>query len=61
MSTVKYLKFSLSGDFGDPYIKRKELVKGALLLGTGIVKGALLTTLYNNLNNGRSVRSEDNQ
>ena len=24
--------------YGDPYVKRKELVKGALLLGTGMIK-----------------------
>ena len=35
-------------------MKRKELVKGALLLGTGVLKGALLTTLYNNLNNNNN-------
>ena len=42
----------------DPYIKRKELVKGALLLGTGMVKGALLTHLYNqlNTNNNRNIQ-----
>merc|ERR1712117_616243 len=44
--------------YGDPYVKRKELVKGALLLGTGMIKGALLTTLYNNLANQRSLRAE---
>merc|ERR1711953_532680 len=37
-------------DSGSPYVQRKELVKGALLLGTGMVKGALLTHLYNQLN-----------
>merc|ERR1740129_1093594 len=44
--------------YGDPYVKRKELVKGALLLGTGMIKGALLTTLYNNLANQRTLRAE---
>merc|ERR1711894_798829 len=47
--------------YGDPYVKRKELVKGALLLGTGMIKGALLTTLYNNLANERSLRAEGKQ
>jgi len=45
-------------EYDDPYVKRKELVKGALLLGTGIVKGALLTTLYNNLNNNKKRNIE---
>lgn len=49
--------FFIVDDFDDPYVKRKELVKGALLLGTGVLKGALLTTLYNNLaNNKRNLR-----
>ena len=33
-------------------------MKGALLLGTGMIKGALLTTLYNNLANQRALRAE---
>merc|ERR1711997_64518 len=37
-------------DYSSPYVQRKELVKGALLLGTGMVKGAILTHLYNQLN-----------
>merc|ERR1711997_329582 len=41
-------------DYGDPYVQRKELVKGALLLGTGMVKGAILTHLYNQLNNNNN-------
>lgn len=48
----------LADHYGDPYVKRKELVKGALLLGTGMIKGALLTTLYNNLANQRALRAE---
>merc|ERR1712080_485686 len=40
-----------SGDFDDPYIKRKELIKSGLLLGAGVLKGALITTLINNANN----------
>ena len=28
----------LADHYGDPYVKRKELVKGALLLGTGMIK-----------------------
>jgi len=56
ISVVELDPFS-SYDFDDPYVKRKELVKGALLLGTGVLKGALLTTLYNNLaNNKRNLR-----
>merc|ERR1711874_874801 len=43
-------------DSGSPYVQRKELVKGALLLGTGMVKGALLTHLYNQLNNNNNNR-----
>merc|ERR1719242_1826929 len=43
-------------DTGSPYVQRKELVKGALLLGTGMVKGALLTHLYNQLNNNNNNR-----
>jgi len=39
------------GDFDDPYIKRKELIKSGLLLGAGVLKGALITTLINNANN----------
>jgi len=31
----------------DGYIKRKELIKSALLLGAGVVKGAVITTLIN--------------
>jgi len=31
----------------DAYVKRKELAKSALLLGAGVVKGALITTLIN--------------
>ena len=51
----------ISDDYDDPYVKRKELVKGALLLGTGVIKGALLTTLYNNLqNNNRNLRDNEN-
>ena len=37
--------------YQDPYVKRKELAKNALLLGAGMVKGALLTTLINTVNN----------
>ena len=48
---LSVIKNIFSADYDDPYVKRKELVKGALLLGTGVLKGALLTTLYNNLNN----------
>ena len=44
----------------DPYIKRKELVKGALLLGTGMVKGAILTHLYNQLNTNNINRNIEN-
>merc|ERR1712106_586562 len=40
-----------SGGFDDPYIKRKELIKSGLLLGAGVLKGALITTLINNANN----------
>merc|ERR1711990_688881 len=45
-------------DTGPPYVQRKELVKGALLLGTGMVKGAILTHLYNqlNTNNNRNIQ-----
>merc|ERR1712020_8537 len=45
-------------DSGSPYVQRKELVKGALLLGTGMVKGAILTHLYNQLNpnNNRNIQ-----
>merc|ERR1711997_385305 len=45
-------------DTGSPYVQRKELVKGALLLGTGMVKGAILTHLYNqlNTNNNRNIQ-----
>merc|ERR1711997_965990 len=45
-------------DSGSPYVQRKELVKGALLLGTGMVKGAILTHLYNqlNTNNNRNIQ-----
>merc|ERR1719412_1333982 len=50
ISIVEQNPFTFT-DYDDPYVKRKELVKGALLLGTGVLKGALLTTLYNNLNN----------
>ena len=32
------------------YVTRKELVKSGLLLGAGILKGALLTTVINNIN-----------
>jgi len=39
------------GAFDDPYIKRKELIKSGLLLGAGVLKGALITTLINNANN----------
>jgi len=46
-----------AGGFGgnSPYVQRKELVKGALLLGAGIVKGALITTLVQSAvnNNGK--------
>ena len=35
------------GGFDDPYIKRKELIKSGLLLGAGVIKGALVTTLIN--------------
>ena len=34
-----------------PYVKRKELIKSGLLLGAGVLKGALITTLINNANN----------
>ena len=40
---------NLFGD--DPYVKRKELIKSGLLLGAGVLKGALITTLINNANN----------
>merc|ERR1712203_305703 len=45
-------------DYSSPYVQRKELVKGALLLGTGMVKGAILTHLYNqlNTNNNRNIQ-----
>merc|ERR1712088_814080 len=36
---------NVARDFGDPYIKRKELIKSGLLLGAGVLKGALITTL----------------
>ena len=32
---------------GDEYVKRKEIAKSALLLGAGVLKGALITTLIN--------------
>jgi len=39
----------------DPgYVTRKELVKSGLLLGAGILKGALLTTVINNINNNNN-------
>merc|ERR1712002_153267 len=34
-----------TGDYEDPYVKRKELIKSGLLLGAGVIKGALITTL----------------
>ena len=37
------------GRVDDPYVKRKELAKSALLLGAGVLKGALITTLINNV------------
>ena len=36
------------------YVSRKELVKSGLLLGAGILKGALLTTVINNINNNNN-------
>ena len=36
------------------YVTRKELVKSGLLLGAGILKGALLTTVINNINNNNN-------
>ena len=45
------LSLIYAGDFDDPYIKRKELIKSGLLLGAGVLKGALITTLINNANN----------
>ena len=36
------------------YVTRKELVKSGLLLGAGILKGALLTTVINNINNNNA-------
>ena len=60
-----YLEFDLAGvgyqgypgyqgyqDQGD--VTRKELVKSGLLLGAGILKGALLTTVINNINNNNN-------
>jgi len=40
---------------GDEYVKRKEIAKSALLLGAGVLKGALITTLINQVqnNNGK--------
>ena len=35
-------------------MKRKELAKSALLLGAGVVKGALITTLINAVNNNNN-------
>ena len=41
--------------YQDPgYVTRKELVKSGLLLGAGILKGALLTTVINNINNNNN-------
>ena len=45
-------------DSGSPYVERKELVKGALLLGTGMVKGAILTHLYNQLNTNNNRNTQ---
>jgi len=35
------------------FVKRKELIKSALLLGAGVVKGAVITTLINQAQNGK--------
>ena len=43
----------LFGRWGDQYVRRKELVKGGLLLGAGMVKGAVLTTIINGLNDSK--------
>ena len=41
--------------YQDPgYVTRKELVKSGLLLGAGILKGALLTTAINAINNNNN-------
>merc|ERR1719445_2532206 len=41
--------------YQDPgYVTRKELVKSGLLLGAGILKGALLTTVINSINNNNN-------
>jgi len=42
------------GAVEDPYVKRKELARSALLLGAGVVKGALITTLINAVNNNNN-------
>ena len=44
-----------SSVYQDPgFVTRKELVKSGLLLGAGILKGALLTTVINNINNNNN-------
>merc|ERR1711892_524640 len=42
------------GSVHDPYVKRKELARSALLSGAGVVKGALITTLINAVNNNNN-------
>ena len=43
------------GGYQNPgFVTRKELVKSGLLLGAGILKGALLTTVINNINNNNN-------
>jgi hypothetical protein len=34
------------------HVNKRELVGGALLLGAGIVKGVIVTSLFNSITNG---------
>jgi len=48
-------QYQVHNPAGDEYVKRKEIAKSALLLGAGVLKGALITTLINQVqnNNGK--------
>ena len=49
------LSGAYQGGYQNPgFVTRKELVKSGLLLGAGILKGALLTTVINNINNNNN-------
>ena len=37
------------------HLNKKDVTHGALLLGAGILKGAILTGLINNANNGITI------